>query len=1573
MSSIFKSSQAGSLINATSQGVVKEQLAAVVDALKMMGAGNANFKPLSPDVEADLLNTKYAIYVNKDIGSDNVVFGNYNADRQQLNQELECGYSPFRPFKSLARAAAEIARRSILAGPSNDIYNRAAIFYDICESDIYNGVGSSSVSAWTEGNVSSAQLNALNDANTPGLILPRGVSVIGRVLRNSVLRPTYVPAGNSNAITNRAAIFRVTGGSFFFNFTFQDKLGLGSTHHLVHSHEFCDQADLVAYYEKIMTIFGLTGAEVINPGETEIVAPAPDGEAASSVDSTTGSSPYIFNCSIRSDYGMSGPVIDGRNVTGFRSMEAANFSIISLQKDYSNAYEKYVGGSWVGVDGFADYANTNINDLRLKVSGNFDWATATYQTDYRHHAFKLIGKAFVQEVSEFTIGLGVHHWVASGSDGDLSGCNAAFGGTAIVAHGFSGIGEAGGAFPQDKGFLGIALKRPLKLPEDGSNLRRITVGQVAATGGYVENNGNPYIKLAVPLTEASLTSLGISLSENHYIWISNTNRNVGPGATGNNPENYTAVDVRAQLAATPWSSSEPDRIYVKSGANNNVLSDGLTTQELAFNNVYVRRLIDTRSPSDREYSFVVSNTNISGTRQPQAGFVVRLANRSTTAQQLDPSNGTSQVFVVDSSSTTTIDSPVADTAYYSVILRPADSVETHSDSRYYLPGTPISRSNRILRANKFIKPSAFSDGDWIDANRDTSGSRGIAHPRSGISPRITLDKDLSNDPSSLTLGINQLTDTDVTGQLSAATDYIAAQKFLEAIGYSSVASILAPQSSEEDRYFNPAASASPTPSGKLTAKSAWPLEFNKPSIVEAGGTIFRYIGRYNYSKALPKYQVTALTDQHKIDAAITSLCGGAVYADGSIENGLRLEGNRLVDLASGRDTSIETAGIGGLSDPAIAGPARESREYVFENDVTIEQNLDVDGEFTPNEINFETSKHAAKVGRTNADLGVVRLAGIADLTKTGTDALSLSVGSDSDIESDPSVVTIGGLTRWKQSQRLVSTSTENIIIYVKYTAADRNLSSMLDTPPVEKGNAVPSLARAAEYVNAVIGGSNQTAIIRIAAGLYDPASTWECNVVFESYNSSFTSLLWQSNSLGGASTSHNYFDGTGHGDFVNYVNFWSFRLALRGSGESGGDFHVRCAPRQMTFKRSVDFVGGFHFLGLAQTIKAINTINNGASQYTQLSINSFIAGDDNNFIAPAAGSFSASLASNVDTLLSAIRSDNGRSPSYTGYTANSLFRLAGGVNDEVNIRNCAFGPGLPSRKEVFGGERDPLIMVVGTCIPRYSNIYILGKTEITSNGIGVTNDLPRADKAHYGSVAVTAPWTWRQTYHTFIAPEPRSFGDLVMSFGDNFSVKTGTSAQSYSYYSDLTGKPLPNHIHLLTTAGAVPSNTSDGPFFDQFIHSPGRLIVRACWPRSGEGDDVVGNKLQGFIGKFGLTGYNSGPSGTAVRTRGVLGGNQGIEDYEVGFTFNLSNPCFANNGRSIFKRAGIASSASASTAVPTFNALSTIPGQGYPTGLNPAITEDTSGGASLNLGLVSYKLGISAVNGVTISPDNAIL
>ena len=57
-------------------------------------------------------------------------------------------------------------------------------------------------------------------------------------------------------------------------------------------------------------------------------------------DTVQGASPYIFNISLRSVFGMNGMHTDGSKATGFRSMVMAQFTGISLQKD-DRAFVKY--------------------------------------------------------------------------------------------------------------------------------------------------------------------------------------------------------------------------------------------------------------------------------------------------------------------------------------------------------------------------------------------------------------------------------------------------------------------------------------------------------------------------------------------------------------------------------------------------------------------------------------------------------------------------------------------------------------------------------------------------------------------------------------------------------------------------------------------------------------------------------------------------------------------------------------------------------------------------------------------------------------------------------------------------------------------------------------------------------------------------------------------------------------------------------------------------------------------------------------------------------------------------------
>ena len=67
---------------------------------------------------------------------------------------------------------------------------------------------------------------------------------------------------------------------------------------------------------------------------------ATGGTLTLSSDTVTSASPYIFNTSLRSVFGMNGMHTDGSKATGFRSMVVAQFTGISLQKD-ENAFVRY--------------------------------------------------------------------------------------------------------------------------------------------------------------------------------------------------------------------------------------------------------------------------------------------------------------------------------------------------------------------------------------------------------------------------------------------------------------------------------------------------------------------------------------------------------------------------------------------------------------------------------------------------------------------------------------------------------------------------------------------------------------------------------------------------------------------------------------------------------------------------------------------------------------------------------------------------------------------------------------------------------------------------------------------------------------------------------------------------------------------------------------------------------------------------------------------------------------------------------------------------------------------------------
>ena len=140
-----------------------------------------------------------------------------------------------------------------------------------------------------------------------------------------------------------------------------------------------------------------------------------------SVDTVTSASPYIFNCSLRSVYGMCGLHADGNKADGFKSMVVAQYTGIGLQKD-DNAFVLY--DSKIGAYGSPSAVTLHKN------------SRSKFKPSYENYHIKASNNAFLQLVSVFAIGYAQHFLCESGGDFSITNSNSNFGARALVASGF---------------------------------------------------------------------------------------------------------------------------------------------------------------------------------------------------------------------------------------------------------------------------------------------------------------------------------------------------------------------------------------------------------------------------------------------------------------------------------------------------------------------------------------------------------------------------------------------------------------------------------------------------------------------------------------------------------------------------------------------------------------------------------------------------------------------------------------------------------------------------------------------------------------------------------------------------------------------------------------------------------------------------------------------------------------------------------------------------------------------------------------------------------------------------------
>jgi hypothetical protein len=1436
MSQLERAGQSGALDVATSQAAAKAQIATMLDMLRQLGGDPSVVAGAGGS--ADPLNAPFTLYVDPYIGSDRFVGGAYNSyeatgtDEQIIAQKLkrielqrlECGYTKARPFKTINRAAIEAA---IITSKNWYTYSDPRAHTDCVTIVLSGGLhivlndpgnDLTSLASWgTAKDPTISELIAFNPV-TGGVLLPRGCSMHGQDLRKTSVRPTWVPAVADELAdySNRRAIFKVSGTGFFFNATTMDKIGHAQSVHLLDTFQPASQAELNAFYLKVQSTVG-TGADLATallaarPSEYQIVGPIDQTLSPTSAwDTTTGASPYIFNWSVRSEYGMGGAFWDGAKLSGLRSMVCANFTGTGQQKDM-RCWQVYQSGAWVSLpntpEGYQQYISATPDNVR--------------RNPLRHtRHVSAVNNAYIQKVSIFGIGQSEVTMVDSGGEITDNGGNSTFGGCSALAKGYKGF-----SFAKDRNWTVSKVRAPLNISEKLSNIRRIEIGVVAAiSGSTITLTTGLAIDAASATNPELLQSLGYSFASGTRIWI----------------DNPAGADWRATLSSSAWNSSTPAAIGItaaplQSGTNEAAGSDAIGRR------VYLRRVVDTRTVAERRCSLILFNTATASL--PQRNVVLQTdPARSGGAIGRVLAGGGEEVLLVTNVGVGPV--PGAGVVKTSeVSLRRGAASKTYASGTYYRQGTVVKHAGKHWQAKAtFISSGGSPDLQlWGEAFVHMPTDFNPEDSVNQEAPILTLDTDTSDADASTTLGINWTTAwTDagaIRDQYRTGTDYLGAYALLRALGFADAAAhaALVPQVAASRDRDPSSATAFPTPpsGGAATGLGNWAVEFRRPSTIRLYNHQWEWAGFGNYSKAIPAVQGD-MSEFNKFTYYFTSAAGGRVVPKGSNEDGFEVTPRGLEDIATG--ATIGTESLAGQS-------IDEAQQTDYPNGIQVGGTASLQDVSISGNIDF-SSQSQAKTTRT----GVTRLASIAQLTATGSNAPVAT--TDASLEASPDAVTIAGLNRWKQAQRLLSLRTDVTILYVvpdSATAAGqtfnfdgtsatltlspvRSAAEVSDAPPLTGATAV-TFATAVAYANAVFS-QFETVRYQLANGPYwvmPAAFNHIADVVGATARFPATNVVASYTTANTKPTTDVKALHDARGPFL--IPLFATGLAYGPDGATG--FVVNSTPLQLNF---VPYGGGCRGVGWASLLSTIRDTANFPSTIFQV-------------FAPYR-SGSATIQSVIDDYIDASVP--------TGYNMSGFFNQVANIlvaGESFYARDLVLGPRSAGAGGPSYGGVGCYIMATGNTKIYSGGIYFLGNSRLTT--------LP---KAAVKGVSVTT----RNTYGT------KNVEHYIATSGQGRGIELGVFFNVYAFTNPsptgLVDRNLDcNCMHVLDDNGnyGLMSNraATDGTRGASMGAMIGLFNQGSTLYTGGFNSWALGftntNKNHGMAGTFGnLDALTYGPSGT---------------------------------------------------------------------------------------------------------------
>ena len=952
------------------------------------------------------------------------------------------GNSALRPFKTLQRAFLEVSRFSYRVGLSNDEFDAFSIYLYPSEYVLDNRPGTSNFNEITPFDENTnfdltSPNNILYKFNSVdgGIIVPRGCSVVGSDLRRTKIIPKYVPYPTINAslgITGAnepaaSAIFRLTGGTYFWQMSFfdgdnngvyyrgdvADTIAPNFSHHKITCFEYATTTDLDLYYQKISkayaTIPDTSGtiaqdqlqarveenrivgpisdefrvSQIIRNGQTAtaftvdiqdnpvnhgfsvgvavnisgVTGPTeadanlyngsflvtsaqgnqftyqmsaePSGNAIGSnvlvkveIDTVDSASPYVFNCSLRSVWGICGMHADGSKATGFKSMVVAQFTGISLQKD-DRAFVLY-NPSTGNYEAQASGSGAHINGL------------CKYRKGWRHVHIKASNDSFIQVVSVFAVGFGDHFFSDSGGDLSITNSNSNFGNTSLRSKGFKSA-----AFTKDKAGQITHVIPPKDIsdvPEISINWVTFDINKIRAAAdptklylyGYTNENAKPPSKIQGYTIGARrdsptlpdkinvlLIASGANAPTTHTAKIDPSGQDVTGTSPGddNSPIKYDANQSNWYLQV----DSNQNDIYTTLIANSQYQNLGFTPTS------FIRRVPDARDLKDRIYRFryVLDKDAFPIPRQPITGFVVQPRSSETNSPAYDKT-----YYIYEVETYQEFERGLKDGIYYLTFLNASVAPSTSNFDDFAFSQQTVDLYPAFDRDNPVADPGpavSVADNDVLGVVTTTDG----ATPTPNEDTKLSITKE--------------------------STQFFLLEQENN-LGYNTTSNTLnsivvtARLGDEEERKI-------PL---KLNAdNSVAPIlcELRRYSILRASGHTFEYLGfgPGNYSTAFPSTQVEVLSPaQVRLSQSLKEAAGVAYYS-GVNSDGELFVGNQVINPVTGQITNEDIAQLNVLGEEGttietfseivltdkltVIGGASNQLESVFSGPVTFQKRI----------------------------------------------------------------------------------------------------------------------------------------------------------------------------------------------------------------------------------------------------------------------------------------------------------------------------------------------------------------------------------------------------------------------------------------------------------------------------------------------------------------------------------------------------------------------------------------------------------------------------------------------------------